>query len=363
MQVTSFVDKIHAKVQPSIYKTSKIPPVMVSHPIVGQMGIVDHKGFRPQGIRTSQLDAILRDEERYMWSAAYRKIVAKRLARESGAITSWSSVLSQRAAGYSNDFVGVKASQTTVANNWSMFARSTGVPGAIAYSNIPTGAVCTNLTSGAVPIASPGSSSVNAYLLNFGTNHQTGTNIVMLIDLLVAAGNILATSGSAQTVSSAALTRYTTGAGVYMTYDVTTPLGSTAQNLTASYTNQAGASGQSTGAQAMTASCIAFRTQPIISGFACPLQAGDYGVRTVSTVTMSATNSAGAFALLLFYPLMIIPTLATTSWVEKPISQVVAQLAQLQSDASYNTACLTFYVLTSTTSTGVQTFQVTGVIG
>lgn len=207
-------------------------------------------------------------------------------------------------------------------------------------------------STGAIPLINP-TSSDKKYLLTHGITVPSisGFSTVLLVDLLVAAANISANSTSAQTVNSAALTRYTTGEGVRMILVVTTALGATASNVTISYTNQAGTAGRSTGAIAMTASCAVNRTQPSTTIFFIPLQAGDTGVRSVQTITFSAAMGAGVLDLYLFKPLMIIPTIAANTFVERDSSVQIDGLTELAYGSDNQVGCLGNFVLTGGTTT------------
>jgi hypothetical protein len=325
------------------------PPVMVGHPLVGQIGVcIPGREFRLQGMTGKSFEALMKDEitaRKAMWLAI----------KERGAITTWDDVLNARANGYADDRLLYKVSLNTVANNWSNFYLAGGVPGAGSYTAIPGGAAHTINSAGAFPLKNPTGTN-KKYLLNFGTNHPIGTNIVLLVDLLVAAGGINANTTAAQTVNTTALTRYTDGVGVMMILEVTTALGGTASNVTISYTNSAGTSGRSTGALAMTTSAIAFRLQPTAGGALIPLQAGDIGVKSVQTISFSAAMGAGVVALLLYKPLLLVPTLASTTFVERSTPNMLGGIIPLATDSSGNLGCLTVFVLTSSTSTGSQTY-------
>lgn len=341
----------------------KSRPVVVGHPLVGRIGLcIPGTGFKVQGMPMRSFEALLKDERRarqYIRERQFRKLLTLSAAfaamLPSMAITTWDGVLAARAGGLADDRLYVKGSQTTVANLWSSFFRSTGYPGAGAYTNIPGGAVMNNASAGAMLLTNPTDPALK-YLINFGVQHLTGTNIVLLADLLVAAGNINANATGAQAVNTVALTRYTTGVGVMMIMEVTTALGATASNVTISYTNTVPTSGRSTGAIAMTTSCITFRTQPVAGGILIPLQAGDLGVRSVETVTFSAAMLAGVLAILLYMPLVLMPTLAITTYVERSTPGMLGGITQLVDDTSHILGCLMVFVLTSTTSTGVQTY-------
>lgn len=271
------------------------------------------------------------------------------------AITTRDGIISAR--GSPDDWMFNKASYTTVANVWSAMYRAGGYPIAGTYSNIPAGAVHTNNSVGAMFVNSPGSS--EKYLLTFGVNTPTGTNVILLVDLLVAAGNILATVNTSQTVNSTAQTRQygaTLGQGVCATFDVTTAIGTTASNLRmSSYTNSAGTAAKTTAATAMVTSAIAQRLMPVLNGPMIALASGDLGVRSVETCILSAAMTTGIMALNLYYPIMLIPTISVNTYVERDTTINIDGLFHMDKDGSNDVGCLTTYILTSTTSIGATT--------
>jgi hypothetical protein len=124
---------------------------------------------------------------------------------------------------------------------------------------------------------------------------------LMLVDLLNISGGLNGTLATVQTTNlpTAALTRYTSGEGVQAALVIHSVLGTTAVTVTCSYTNQAGTSGRTTTAFAIDsgsrqAGCLR----------AMPLQAGDTGIRSVESVTLSGTTgTAGNFGVVMFKPL------------------------------------------------------------
>lgn len=279
------------------------------------------------------------------------------------AISSWDGVTSARGSGKGWDYLGTKASQTTVANVWSSFLRTAGNPGAASYTAIPGGARMTSASAGAWPLPMTLGGSEDLYLTNVGTNHATGTNIVLVADVLVNAGTISATSTTSQNISSTSLSRWTTGEGVNMTLEITTALGATAANITLSYTDQAGNTGNSTGAIALTTSGIAGRLQPVQDGPMIRLATGDYGVGTIEACILSASMVSGVLAALLYKPLILVPTLSTTTFVERSTPAQVGGIRKLTDTAGGEKPFIGFMVLTSTTSTGVQTYLLETVWG
>lgn len=276
-----------------------------------------------------------------------------RVHGDEGAITTYDGIVAARAAGNYSDAMAAKSSYTTVANTWSSSFRAAGLPAAGTYSAIPTGAAPDNTNAGSLALLLSNPGSGTDYLLTFGLLAGQQLNMVMLVDLLVAAGSISGTSNTTQTVSSTALTRNTSGVGVYMTFEITTALGATPANITVSYTNSASTSGQSTGAVAMLASGIAQRLTPVALGPQIALASGDLGVKAVASCILSASmTGSGVFALNLYKPLAWLPGIIANIYAEKPMASTIDGLVPLIASGS-NIGCLTTYVYTNTTSTGL----------
>ena len=96
------------------------------------------------------------------------------------------------------------------------------------------------------------------------------------------------------------MTRNTGGVGNQIWVEIYTALGSSGTTITASYTNQAGASGRTTKAVSIggTGNNEAQRMLPL------PLQDGDTGVQAVASVTLAgSTGTAGDFGVTVVRPL------------------------------------------------------------
>jgi len=289
----------------------------------------------------------------------FQRTIVRRLVElignEVGAITAYDGIINARGGGLSQDISLSKTSITTVANAYSSLFRASGSPPNVGtYTNIPGGAVMINTNVGAwsLGLSNPGGSN-KKYLITLGFTHAATVNMIILHDLLVAAGNI-GISTSPVTINSAALTRYTTGAGVLMTFEITTALSATASNITVTYTNQAGTGSRSTGAIPITTSAIVYRLQPVELGPYMRLQTGDYGVRSVESIVASANNT-GILALNLYYPLAFIPGVAANLYIERDSTIQVDGIAEITTAAGV-LGCLSAYVLANTTSTGVGTY-------
>lgn len=272
------------------------------------------------------------------------------------AITSWDGLVNARGTGKYWDFAPQKASQTTVAANWSSFLRTGGIPAAASYTAIPGGALMTAANTGAFPLPMTLGGSEDLYLSNFGGMHPTGTNIVFLVDAIVNATNIDTEVVTSQNLTTTALSRWTTGEGVMFTLEVTTQTGATASNITITYTDQAGNAG-TTGAQALVTNCIVGRLLPVLNGPMVPMAADDYGVRALNGAILSASmGTQGIMAAILYKPILMFPTIATTLFVERSTPAQMGGLAKLTAAAGGEKPFLGVFVLTSTTSTGLQQY-------
>lgn len=129
--------------------------------------------------------------------------------------------------------------------------------------------------------------------------------MIVIADRLSQQGGLVGNVATAQTTNlpTAALTRYTSGDGVWIGLEVYTVLGATEVMATISYTNQAGTAGRSGICR------IGGGTRGAASYFGVvALQAGDTGARSVESVTLSATTgAAGNFGVTLFRPLIPFP--------------------------------------------------------
>ena len=158
----------------------------------------------------------------------------------------------------------------------------------------------TRATTGALHFPTP---ATNSFLMR---QHQnTGnTQCLMIVDVLSWSAGLSGTVTGEQTTNlpTTALSRYTNGENVWLGLICWTATGSTSVNVTARYTNQAGTGSRNTasvtfwsgGLGAVSGAPSAGQVQFL------PLQSGDYGVRSVEGVTLSAsTLGAGNFGVIL----------------------------------------------------------------
>lgn len=274
---------------------------------------------------------------------------------ERGTVASYDNIISARVS-KTYDIKTIKSSITTTANVWHSMFRAGGIPTAGAYTNIPTGTAPTKSTTGALSFGLTNPTAPDKqYLLTVGCMSTQQLNMVEIVDLLGEAGNISATSTGSQTISLTALTRYTSGAGVWITCPVTTALGTTASNLTITYTNQAGTGSRSTGAQAMTTSAIAERLMPAGLGNMMQLASGDYGVQTIASAVFSASMLAGVIAVNLYKSLCWFPALPANMYAERDSSIQIDGLTELVQTSGNVLGCYVAYIIPNGATSGNMT--------
>lgn len=264
------------------------------------------------------------------------------------AVNNYDAIISALTSGKGRKFSFFKTSQTTDAAGAPCLSwRATGIPGAGSVPATGAGTIPTKDTAGAIFFANA-SGADNSYLTKFGMGGATlGT--AWLIDICWFNSGLSGTVATAQSFTSTPLTRYTTGDDLEIGLVCWTTTGTTAVNVTTSYTNQAGTT-------ARTTPSVAFWTGGYGGGTVAPtadqmqilpLQAGDYGVRAMASVTLSATTgTAGNFGAMIF------KRLATIAWsanvyLERDLVLQTTSLPEKQDDA-----CLAILYIPSTTSTG-----------
>jgi hypothetical protein len=172
-----------------------------------------------------------------------------------------------------------------------------GNPGAGAFNGTLDGTTLVAPVNGQLPFTDPVSG--NSYLARF-IAQATVAGTFILCDRLWHNGGFTITSTSAQSITSPTwpardAAGATNGDGVLLGMEISAATGSGSPTITASYTNQAGtASRSATNVIATAASSAAGAFYPI------GLQAGDTGVRSVQSITLSATWTSGTMNLVAY---------------------------------------------------------------
>lgn len=166
--------------------------------------------------------------------------------------------------------------------------------------NPPSGAgeVPTRATLGAFGPPSNAGGSDKLYLADHRiVGSQTALGM-LLYDRLVHTSGLVGNINTPQVINTVAVTRPdASGEGVLLVLECYTSLGATASTVTVSYTNQDGTAGR-------TSEAVAINGLQTNDMLLIPLQSGDTGVRSVESVTLSAsTGTAGNFGVTLMYPI------------------------------------------------------------
>lgn len=208
-----------------------------------------------------------------------------------------------------------------------------------------TAAVPTNTTAGAIgELNATGIQRLAQMEMSQGNG-----GYVMVCDRLSHQGGLSGTVTTAQTTNlpTAALTRYTSGVGVFAALEIYTIIGTTGTTVTMSYTDQGGTNGQTSGAFAIGATQFREASRFLMM----PLAAGDTGVRSVESVTVLATTgTAGNFGVTLFKPLFIVPMPAAGG--QQVLADSILGLCGNMPEIVSN-ACLFYVYMANTTSSGV----------
>lgn len=245
----------------------------------------------------------------------------------------------------------VKAASTNTATNQTLWPVGSFPTAGSAGSNIPGGSVPDNTTTGGLRQMDP-SGSDQLYLVNVNATQNAAQQTLLLYDRIFHAANVLHTTTGNQAVSGTP-TRYTgtSSAGVFITLEVTSNLGTTAHNATITYVDDQGNTAEAGSAQAVTASSVANRL-PLPTWFYA-LNSPDAGTRNVTNIAFSAVSS-GTSQLVMGKPLLFVPNLSAQAPIVLDGVNSCFNFAQIQAGA-----CLAFMCFqnasTATTYSGIVT--------
>lgn len=172
-----------------------------------------------------------------------------------------------------------------------------GVPGAATAPSPGLAGEALTSYAGQLPIPA---ASGNTHLARFSGVSSAQAGVLLLCDRLWHNSGFTITSTSAQTINSAAWPARdsngsTNGVGVILGVEISGATGAGTPTITVSYTNDANTSGKTgTNSVATVASSAAGTFYPI------GLAAGDTGVRSVQTLTLSATWTSGTMHLVAY---------------------------------------------------------------
>ena len=184
------------------------------------------------------------------------------------------------------------------------------------------------------------------HLTNVGLMSTVATAVPAIVEFVDVLGYYPLTSVTtitAQTLNNTVtLPRYTNGAGVRAYVVALGTMGAGTPNLTISYTNQVGNAGRT---MPVTVSAVTTAVQshvihsdPSAGKFFpfLPLQAGDTGIRSIQTVTLSATMTSGSLAIVLCKPLTSLPLTTAGVMAERNLMTQLPSLPRIYDGANLN---------------------------
>ena len=179
----------------------------------------------------------------------------------------------------------------------------------------------------------------------FSASATTMPAIFMLVDLLGFYPITTVTTTGAQTLNNTVtLPRYTTGAGVQAIVVPSTVMGAATPTITLGYTNSAGTASRATpSAPALPLGNTAAAVSSVIYsgtgsgkyGPFMPQANGDAGIRSVQSISLSASYVSGVLNLLLVKPLLTLPMTTIGVAAERDLLNQVPSLPKV-----YDGACL-----------------------
>lgn len=202
----------------------------------------------------------------------------------------------------------------------------------------PSTAVAPDSTSALAVVPSPEASGqwLAAAEVGAGNVNRRLAAGMVLCDILSVQGGLSGTTASAQTTNlpTAALTRYTDGAGVMIGLAIYSAVGSTATTLNVSYTDSVNGAGRTTKDIVFGGSSANAQGQLLI----LPTQDGDKNPVSVESVTPAATTgTAGNFGVVLFKPLAFLSEIGGTNSQREPYKNFLEAASSISPDPD---ACL-----------------------
>ncbi len=239
------------------------------------------------------------------------------------------------------------AASSTVAGRPISLWGVAGNPGAGGFNGTLNGVNVDSTTAGCLPRANPASGAAYVFSQEAGCIGQNG--LLLLCDRLWHNGGFTITSTAAQNITQPTLptrcptsftddTPSTNGYGVLIGVEVSAQTGTGTPTLTMSYTNSAGTAGRTATNVQATAS-----TSVVQTFYQMGLQAGDAGVRSVQSLTLSATWTSGTINLVAYRVLQAMTCIADGSPTSKDWFTGGGPRV-------YNGACLFFLFVPRTTT-------------
>lgn len=154
------------------------------------------------------------------------------------------------------------------------------------------------------------------YLARFEAVQTNAVGSLSVCDRLWQNSGFVVTSTGAQTINSVTLpardvNASTNGEGVFFGMEVATVLGAGTPTLTVTYTNSAGTTGR-------TGTIGPINTTSSVGSFyPMVMQSGDTGVRSIQSITSSATMTSGAVSFLMYREIAALPMASANFGIDR----------------------------------------------
>lgn len=237
------------------------------------------------------------------------------------------------------------------AGEWHCLAKGAGSPGASTLYNTGTNLAfqaTSDVTANASGIQHGGNvSTMTKHIVNASAYSAAATVapcVLMLVDLLGFYRVTSVTTTGAQTLDNTVkIPRYTDGAGVqaFMWNTNTTAMGAATPNLSINYTNSASTAGRTTPTTLPIGKTAAANGLILYSGTGSgkygpfmPLQAGDSGIKSIQSVTLSVSYVSGEFSIGLCRPLLTLPITTLGVASERDLMNQIPSLPRVYDGAN-----------------------------
>lgn len=206
-------------------------------------------------------------------------------------------------------------------------AASSGTPGA--------GGTALTLANGSLGLGWANASPLQKYLTTLDAA-ASGDCTLMLYDRLVSVSGISIVGTGTKNVNSIALPRYTDGVGVEAWLEVTTQTATSSCVVSMnSYTDQSG--NAASAGTSITFPAAATNVDTFVGPL--PLADGDYGIRSVETLSVATAPSAGVVNLVLIKPLAFLGLRSNSAAIRDSVAGPV-DLRRVYDGASLGIAIL-----------------------
>ena len=243
-----------------------------------------------------------------------------------------------------------KQSITTVAGGRYSFGYVAGNPGALTFGTALTATTVSQAVAGAlVPFTDP-TAPATKHLLSAGFMSTVAAGTYMLYDCLARYplnGTVVSGTFTSVTLPTRDNNGLSDGVGVMAMVLNASATASIAGNLTLTYTNSAGVAGRTTGAIPLIAGAQ-HRILHDTNGFFMPLQAGDVGIRSIQSYTLSASITSPQIEIQLVRRLGIVPVGVAGQYTARNFVTDMPSMPKLFAGSALMTA-----LLASTTSSGI----------